>query len=374
MMFSGHFTRSNFSHIHSYNTTFDTTQTLSTSSLPYQSQIHSTDTSFQTIIQNSIYTSNSLDYVVAFAGTQGYISYIQNMICTLRRVGIYHPLLLALDEYTFHHFQHPNTQQTPIPVVYFPDSTSQQRFANSLNKKNESLLEPFHYNTAQFKTVSNLKIYSVYKLLQLKINVLFTDSDISFCDSAHVHLTSLIQTLEKYKTADLIIQSDLPGNFLCTGFYFVRSSPQSIHFFEQLLNMTSGDDQARMNALLCSSETGGKRMNHERCMSKSGFIAQVLPQHEYTNGAYKYKNKRVWYYSRERVMDWCRIGNVHGRMILHNNHIWPGNIKKDRMITQGLWYFDEQQQKCLDDPQMPSRENLLACNEYCLDTQLEMMK
>jgi len=192
----------------------------------------------------------------------------------------------------------------------------------------------------------------------------------------------------------LAIQTDAPGNFLCSGLYLARARADVVALFDAFTVRPDGDDQAAFNAVLCGRPAGGARVGAAACRAASGVVAVTLPADAYATGARHWTDgggddRRLWYHPRAALAAQCASarGDVTpaasaaaaaaaaaadagaataaaaaapARVTLHNNHIWPGDLKAPRFVTQGLWFFDAPAAAAA-----AAAASIAACGNYC---------
>jgi len=154
--------------------------------------------------------------------------------------------------------------------------------------------------------------------------------------------------------------------------YLARARADVVALFDAFAARTDGDDQAAFNAVLCDRPAGGDRVGAAACRAASGVVAVTLPADAYATGARHWTDggghdRRLWYHPRAALAAQCAsmrgdvapgvaaaavaaaanagaaaaaAASAPARVTLHNNHIWPGELKAPRFVTQGMWFFD----------------------------------
>jgi len=287
----------------------------------------------------------NISYVVAISGNYAYREHVLNTLCIMHRVGIKTPIVISLDRELAAYL---NQISPDILTVHFQPPLGINERIDEMFTPNKAPSTVVNYNSVEFADVTSLKLYAVYRLLKLGYRVVFSDSDIMYCDDAAREAVRVAEQYLSHASSDIVFQSDSPGNLICTGFYYARPTWKSMYFLETVLveNRARGseDDQSKINRLLCDPRYGGRREGS--ICYRDSLKSTMYSTATFNNGAHSvmWKNqieKRLWYYPRNLVMEACKPGNEHGRFMLHNNHIWPGSKKKDRFIVKGFWFAQD---------------------------------
>jgi len=301
--------------------------------------------------------------VVMTAGNWAYRDLLGNFACHLRRVGRHRRfLVIAFDAPTAAYVRGVLGQVAVLsPAV--PDGEPP---AGALAD----------YSGAAFAVIARRKLAAVRTALAGGVDVLFSDPDVVWCADAAAEAGAWMASRAASAAGaaglpaaaaggtagaaspGVAFQSDYPGNFLCSGFYLARARRDVVALFDALAAWPGrGDDQAAVNALLCDPSAGGARVGEGTCRSAGGVAGVILPPDRFLNGATTWADgagtdKRLWYYGRAVLAAQCpsmggggtppaaAAGTAADRVVLHNNHIWPGALKGPRLVTQGFWFFD----------------------------------
>lgn len=308
--------------------------------------------------------------VVMTAGNWPYRALLGNFACNMQRVGRSRGYLTV----TFDAPTRAYVEDVLGQVAYaLPGSSAgggggggQGKEEGSGNKTAATVATGLaDYNSADFRSVTRRKLTAVRLALSGGMDVLFSDPDVVWCADAAAGVTAYVGSPAAAGTDGpstpprsawgFAIQSDQPGNFLCSGFYLARSRPAVEALFDRLAAADGADDQAAFNTVLCEPAAGGRRSSPTTCTAAGGVVAGVLPTDTYASGAVHHadaptgRSMRLWYFGRPEISAQCAVARgpvprgkevAVPRVTLHNNHIWPGAIKVPRFLVQGLWFFD----------------------------------
>jgi len=166
--------------------------------------------------------------------------------------------------------------------------------------------DPASYNTKQFQSITIKKLEVILMNMNLDKEVLWVDNDIYFFEN-------IISDVKRYM-GSFVMQDDLWG--FCTGFFLVRSSPNSKRLIQNCI------DRLKNSAI--ESQNDQHVFNNEyNSMTKSvifGLKIQKLPQDEYPNG-------EVYF---------CQGRKSKSKMV-HCNWIETTAEKVQILKTAGLW-------------------------------------
>ena len=136
----------------------------------------------------------------------------------------------------------------------------------------ETSFEAIQYRTEGWKPIVFSKVSFVREILLAGRDVLFSDSDVVF-------LRDPFPVLAKLPTLDFLIQSDARFSVknadlstLCSGFYFVRSTPSSIGV------LSTNDSE-------CLEWGGDQDMFRSRIFKQGLASARLLPRQLFPNGS-----------------------------------------------------------------------------------------
>ena len=215
----------------------------------------------------------------------GYVDYTLNMLKSLKKIDLDQKILcVCIDNYSYD-----KLKDSYNAVVI---DTKYDKFSR--------------YHKDDFFEISKFKFFIVCELLKKGYNILFTDGDIFYKKNPINYIDNIL----KDKNIDVVIQNDDGNNndndhnYLCTGFYFVKSTPKNIELF----NLSKYQD----NKISCDQTLFNKFI-------KPNLNYAVLPLSLFPNGCTFYK-----------------CGNKDEQYLVHFNYV-VGHEKKNKMINYGLW-------------------------------------
>lgn len=237
------------------------------------------------------------------------------------------------------------------------------------------------FGTRGFNLLSKRKLYAVYHILKTGSDVLFTDADIVWCADVVDELSRMmygerdIDGFGQRPARGLLMQTAWPRSILNSGFYYARASDKVVRLFEAFLAY-GGDaenDQAIVNRVLCQSNGSGEVVYGQEpvvhtaaptrrmpvgCRWQGGVAAGMLEARRFpTGGELMEGGDKLFHLPRRELMAMCDRREV---ALLHNNCILSGK-KKARFVVKGIWYVDEQEGGCLQEPAAATREVRRRC-------------
>lgn len=159
-----------------------------------------------------------------------------------------------------------------------------------------------YYNTAEFQSITLIKLQIILDSLRKEDEVFWVDNDIVFFENP-------IPDMIKHKEM-MVMQDDLWSP--CTGFFIVRSNPVTIQLFEDCI--------ALLKQNLLNSFVNDQTVFNEIYKKIPGVTLKLLPQAQYPNGKV---------YFDLNVRDKAKM--------LHCNYITNTFEKVARLKQFGLW-------------------------------------
>lgn len=259
--------------------------------------------------------------IVLTALSFGHREMMMNWICNMRLLGISNYLVAAFDVklYLF-------ALSHGVPC-YLESSITNESQISSQNAI---------YGTDEFRVLTKMKSVSVYRLIQLGYNVLWSDSDVIFFRNPLKYVSSF--------NSDIIIQSNAPDNDapngirrINSGFYYVKSTPRSVDVFAELIKFCKNSpttEQGCFYDVMCGNE-GQHRIRHNKCTYKH-FNVHFLDRSIFPNGL----TKGIWNLPPGNILNqWPTL------YILHNN--WVRGLEKTRrLIYHGFLLYNYTNRMC----------------------------
>ncbi len=220
----------------------------------------------------------------------GYIEYTENLLISLRNVGINDLNIYCVGQKSYNYFKNKGVLVNKINTNII---SSANKFQN--------------WRTKNFNKLMFYKLKLIHETLKSNEQTLYIDGDIVF-------LENTLEEIKNYKNYDLVGQFDFNPTSdvktLCAGFMMINSNEKTLNLFDpekvpkKLLNRKFHfDDQKYIN----------RNINNVKY--------NFFDLESYPNGAYFYKNYK----------------NLNPS-IIHFNYI-VGEKKKQKMKEMGYWYL-----------------------------------
>lgn len=272
--------------------------------------------------------------VVVTAVNFAFRHYVLNLICSLQRVSS----LSALN------------------VLVFSLDARVHRFVKRHGLRSVLLAqgaasdgeEEAVFGSARFNLLSKRKLHAVKQVLDVGVDVLFSDADVVWCRGGFDAVLQLVA--ERVGYADMFVQTAWPRSVLNSGFYYVASNSRTRALFDALLRFpqSSENDQVIFNRVLCASKYGGQLVFDNNATAErlpsgrikpsackwNGVRAELLDSRLYPTGGQLWSGRKLFHWSRDTIVHMCDSAAVR---ILHNNCILSFG-KLARFVVKGLWY------------------------------------
>ena len=220
----------------------------------------------------------------------GYIEYTENLLISLRNVGINDLNIYCVGQKSYNYFKNKGFL---VRLINTNIISNANKFQN--------------WRTKNFNKLMFYKLKLVHEELKSNNRVLYIDGDIVF-------LRNTLEEIENTKNFDIVGQFDFNPvsdvKTLCAGFMMINSNEKTLNLFDpekvpqELLNRKFHfDDQKYIN----------RNINNLKY--------DFFDLKDYPNGAYFYKNYK----------------NLNPA-IIHFNYI-VGDKKKQKMQEMGYWYL-----------------------------------
>ena len=220
----------------------------------------------------------------------GYIEYTENLLISLRNVGINDLNIYCVGQKSYNYFKNKGFL---VRLINTNIISNANKFQN--------------WRTKNFNKLMFYKLKLVHEELKSNKRVLYIDGDIVF-------LRNTLEEIENTKNFDIVGQFDFNPvsdvKTLCAGFMMINSNEKTLNLFDpekvpkELLNRKFHfDDQKYIN----------RNINNLKY--------DFFDLKDYPNGAYFYKNYK----------------NLNPA-IIHFNYI-VGDKKKQKMQEMGYWYL-----------------------------------
>ena len=220
----------------------------------------------------------------------GYIEYTENLLISLRNVGINDLNIYCVGQKSYNYFKNKGFL---VRLINTNIISNANKFQN--------------WRTKNFNKLMFYKLKLVHEELKSNKRVLYIDGDIVF-------LRNTLEEIENTKNFDIVGQFDFNPvsdvKTLCAGFMMINSNEKTLNLFDpekvpqELLNRKFHfDDQKYIN----------RNINNLKY--------DFFDLNDYPNGAYFYKNYK----------------NLNPA-IIHFNYI-VGDKKKQKMQEMGYWYL-----------------------------------
>eukprot|EP00958_Prasinococcus_capsulatus_P016493 scaffold1827_cov421-Prasinococcus_capsulatus_cf.AAC.7 len=279
--------------------------------------------------------------IILIGGSAGYFTSTMHLVCNLRRLGIANFVVAAFDEEMYL-----QGFRQGLPIYLEMEQVTENR--------TEAHQDSAKYGSKAFRKITKVKSRAVLRVLRKGYDVLWSDTDIAWFKDPIPHL-------QRFK-ANIVVQSNAPdgdspngARRINSGFYLVKSSPDSIAAMEDVVSHASKSplsEQPSFYDVLCCAD---RRAPHERpgkCVQgdsmcvytvRSGATVNVqfLDRNKFPNGV----TRRFWEGS-SLGADNGKLAHKYGLYIIHNNWIEGNDAKKARQQRHNLWYYDEELQVC----------------------------
>jgi len=280
------------------------------------------------------------NHVLVTGMSFNYRDMLMNFVCNLRRLGIYDRLVIACWDIEMYKFGF----KLGLPVFLYESNVDTSQDSN--------------YGSQAFRKVTKLKSKVVLSILKLGYDVTWTDSDIVWFEDPF----PLLQQMP----SDFVVQSNAPSTEqaengplrINSGFYRVRSTPLTIAAYSAIVQHaaeTTLSEQPSFYMVLCGGKEGTLKVDSDRCKFKiepkyEGYqqgdsvelMVQFLPRSKYPAGAVTSQRN-----TSQLLWDIHELKkNPEKLVILHNNWIQTKTEKVERMVRQGFWYYDRDQEIC----------------------------
>ena len=183
---------------------------------------------------------------------------------------------------------------------------------------------PHAWTTDQFKKLTKRKSQEALRVLELGYDILWTDVDVFWKSDPLGDISKWMND-----SAQIHIQSDAlwgidPNSWVNSGFYFVRSSHQTINVFKDIISnsRTSNEsEQPSFNRVLCQ-----ERVSPDECHNiQHDVVTRVLDRERYVHGASYHIYKDVTRQSRDNVI------------MFHANYRAGVQEKEEALKAHGFW-------------------------------------
>eukprot|EP00040_Diaphanoeca_grandis_P002741 m.22583 g.22583 ORF g.22583 m.22583 type:complete len:761 (+) comp13861_c0_seq1:146-2428(+) len=280
------------------------------------------------------------NHVLVTGISYNYRDMLMNFVCNLRRLGIYDHLVIAAWDVEMYKFGF----KLGLPIFLYESDIDTTGETN--------------YGSQAFRQVTKLKSKVVLSVLKLGYDVTWTDTDIIWFQDPFPLLAQM--------PSDFVVQSNAPSAEaeangplrINSGFYRVRSSPLTIAVYAMIVKHASEtklSEQPSFYMVLCGGKEGKYKVGSHQCNfsmtpdyegyvagDKTLLLVQFLDRTKYPNGAVnstKNSSELMW-----GVNDLA--SNPENLVILHNNWVQLKSAKVQRMVEQGLWYYDRDMEIC----------------------------
>lgn len=290
------------------------------------------------------FMADDRNLVVTVGVSGGYHDILMNFVCTLRRLGLRDPLVVAMDEDLY---RFAKVQGLPVYLEKFQDMAGFESYENVTELSAEHKTGRCMYGSICFKRLTRLKSQVVYQIIKLGFHALWTDVDI-------VWFRDVSKELFELGPGTFPVQSDninqsRPANsrgystrgVICAGFYLARSEPGVIHALEAIIKHAKVhgnelSEQPSFYQTLCGKKQENVVGDNE-CLFKGTRVIFMSQRLHPNGGIYK-----LW-----REKNATKACLEMGCASLHNNFIRGGEGKKKRLLRQRLWVWDERKRLCL---------------------------
>ena len=305
---------------------------------------------------------NGEGIVIPLFSNRGFVPFLRNLVCSLRRLQINNWMVIAMDNETCPELMRTSGhgEQSACVYPYANEGVTSQRGVAI-------------YRSVAFNRMVMQRPLWVHFLLQQGHHILQCDLDIAWLKDpmpllrhgrvvsrprlgdTYISATDVDELLRQHPNGlgnafrvvrdppDMVFQSEQAYG-LNGGFYYARPTANTIAFFDDWLlqlqatvNRPTFEEQHALNGAL-----NRLKRNENRSLKFAR-----LSEREFPNG------KMWWQYPQEVDK---RIAYV-----VHAN--WNKNQKKSRMIRDKLWFLDESDKRCVDgfDPFVPP-----GCSKLCV--------
>lgn len=318
---------------------------------------HHTDSiifdAFEVIHMSSFYIQGNVaqrELIIVTAATNHYDTFVRNLRCFVRQSSNHDIVLFAFDEQIFQ-----TAQKEDIPVIPWYDFDTPKTVSklSETGGRKDSIPHPF--GSDQFSGISLAKLHVVRYLLNLGLDVIFTDTDTIWCDN----IPNIIQRMiVEYPSFDIFIQSNTDANDkkgqANTGFYYAKSSDNVIEMFNDLavkshtFRESSKDDQTLFYKTVCMGgrpikngagystfvDSEGERRNICKWTNGNQTVELMyLPVNSFVNGISDPDGFRQDKLPRGRYRSLCKAKKI---ALWHVNYC-KSHLKEQRLKDQNVW-------------------------------------
>lgn len=297
---------------------------------------------------------------IVLSASYGYLGNVMNSMCSLQRAGVKRALMVSLDRKMFE-WAEGTGFFVPVMLPGADDAGDG---------------ELINYGSGGFEKVTMQKFMSVERVLAAGSVALFADGDIFWCRDP---LPAILAAAAAAPDADLLFQTSfeyvrkgLPmGDYINTGLFLARPTRKAREFFLKAMKDWEEkpiNNQRVVNNRLCKAELGGRvvyeqiglgwlssRRRPAYC-TRDGLRAGFLSSKLFPNGPTRTRDV-LTRPSRKKVRQRCDAG----KYICHHNNYIEGIQKELRFKSQGLWYVEEGNTRCLDSPVARPMKALKEC-------------
>lgn len=183
---------------------------------------------------------------------------------------------------------------------------------------------PHVWTTDQFKKLTKRKSQEALRILELGYDILWTDVDVFWKSDPLKDISKRMND-----STQIHIQSDAlwgidPNSWVNSGFYFVKSSQQTINVFKDIINDSHTSDESEQpsfNRVLCQ-----ERVSPNECRNtQHEVVTRVLDRERYVHGASYHIYKDVTRQSRDDVI------------MFHANYRAGIQEKEETLKAHGFW-------------------------------------
>ena len=176
----------------------------------------------------------------------------------------------------------------------------------------------FNFGTDEFRTLTYLKLLPIYKILILKYNVLWIDTDIVFFKDPFKYFDKIKKSI--------ILQNDLNDNnnkeYLCSGFMYYRYNKISLNYLSKCVNFINKYYPKRCPVEDKNWNNAGEQNIINKFKNLNDI--HVLPIELFPNGKVYFEDKL------------CNDIEIY---IIHNNWIAGLDNKINRFKENNLWFI-----------------------------------
>ena len=198
------------------------------------------------------------------------------------------------------------------------------------------------YGSRGFNTISNMKLRAVQALLELGINVLFTDGDVVFKRDPFLYLRHDVDF--EFQADNINVHDEfLLGDNPCTGLYYMKANNRTIDFLKRSFDLRHNDQENVRRTLNTMTAAGeATYIPHTSRAPQTGktLTFRQLPPLSFPNGVVLNASD----FEQRRAAADVPLVTVHA------NWLQGQEAKRSKLHELGLWRVSQTVVSCTGQP------------------------